>query len=197
MNIKIRYWVAGSVAGLAAASLAGTSPDSLQLAQQAAPTPPVQAPSAQTLPGGASALSETYRDWTVSCSLQNGARVCAASQAQTQQNSGQRVLAIEIATPSQGAATGTLVLPFGLALEAGITLAIDDRPAGKSLHFRTCLPAGCTVPLSLDPAMLTALRAGTTLKVRAVAAADSAEIVLPISLQGLAPALDRLSALAK
>jgi len=195
MTMKLRGWVcaAALVAGAGTAGLAGTAPatptDRLQLAQAT--------PSAQTLPGGASALNETYRDWIVSCAVQNGARVCAASQAQTQQNSGQRVLAIEITTPSQGAATGTLVLPFGLALDAGVTLQVDDRPATKPLRFRTCLPAGCTVPLAFDPAMLTALRAGTTLKVRAVAAADGAEALLPISLQGLAPALDRLTAIAK
>ena len=152
---------------------------------------------AAPLPDGASALSETWQDWVVACTVQDTVWRCVMTQTHTHSESGQRVLAIEIATPSQGAATDTLVLPFGLALDAGITLQIDDRPATRPLRLRTCLPAGCTVPLAFDPAILTALRVGSTLKVKAIAAADGSEVLLPISLQGLAPALDYLTTIAK
>ena len=81
---------------------------------------------ASTLPGGASSLNETYKDWRVTCVQQGATKRCALSQTQVQQN-GQRVLAIELAAPSGNTVTGTLVLPFGLALDSGIAFQIDEK----------------------------------------------------------------------
>ncbi|TPK96485.1 hypothetical protein FJ938_27220 [Mesorhizobium sp. B2-4-14] len=80
---------------------------------------------ASGLPGGATSLREGHGDWTVSCNLatQNGAnvKVCALSQEQTDSQSRQRVLAMEL-RPAGETVQGMLVLPFGLALEKGVTL---------------------------------------------------------------------------
>ena len=147
-----------------------------------------------TLPGGASSLNETYRDWRVACAMQGTAKQCAMSQAQTQQN-GQRVLAIELAAPAGNLVSGTLVLPFGLALDAGVSFQIDDKPAMAPVRFRTCIPAGCLVTLSFDAPTIVALRAGTALKVKATADGGAAA-PFTISLQGFGTALDRMAALA-
>ncbi|WP_348642474.1 invasion associated locus B family protein [Mesorhizobium sp. B2-1-5] len=119
---------------------------------------------------------------------------CAVSQQQTQQN-GQRVMAVELKRNSDATLAGSLVLPFGLQLDAGATLQIDDGQPLQPLRFSTCLPAGCVVPLSLDEGTVAALRAGSALKIK-VKSADQKDVVLPVSLKGLAPALDRLSVLA-
>src|SRR5262245_65857169 len=104
------------------------------------------------LPGGASSLQETYQDWSLAC--QGGESVvCAVSQEQTQQN-GQRVLAIELRRSKGGALAGNLALPFGLLLDAGATLQIDDGAAFEPLRFETCLPSGCLVPLAFDTAAI-------------------------------------------
>ncbi|MCU4180396.1 invasion associated locus B family protein [Bosea sp. BH3] len=66
---------------------------------------------------------------------------CALSQSQTQQ-SGQRVLTIEINAPIANKAACVIVLPFGLALASGAGLQIEDRSVGQALPFRTCLPIG-------------------------------------------------------
>ncbi|MGK6314099.1 invasion associated locus B family protein [Neorhizobium sp. DT-125] len=144
------------------------------------------------MPGGASSLQETYQDWSLTC---QGAPqvVCAISQQQAQQN-GQRVLAIELRSGEADAVSGNLVLPFGLLLDAGATLQIDDGQPLTSSRFSTCLPAGCLVPLTLDAKTVATLRAGTTLRVK-VQAMDKKEVVLSISLKGLAAALDRLRVL--
>ena len=145
------------------------------------------------LPGGASSLQETYQDWSLAC--QGGESVvCAVSQQQTQQN-GQRVLAIELRRSKGGALTGNLALPFGLLLDAGATLQIDDGAAFEPLRFETCLPSGCLVPLAFDTAAIARLRAGTALKVK-VKGTDQKELALTVSLKGLAAALDRLKVLA-
>lgn len=151
--------------------------------------------SGSTLPGGASSVNETYRDWRVGCVQRGATKQCALSQVQTQQN-GQRVLAIELAPPAGNAITGTLVMPFGLALDAGVAFQIDDKPAMQPIRFRTCVPAGCLINVSFDAATLTALRAGTVLKVTATADGGAA-MPLTISLQGFGAALDRVAALSR
>jgi len=91
------------------------------------------------LPGNATSLTETYGDWTV---------ICAAPQdaAQVNRQNGQRVLAIELAAIEGGnAASGTLVLPFGLNLDQGVALSVDVSEILPPLRFSTCLPAGCLV----------------------------------------------------
>lgn len=147
------------------------------------------------LPGGASALNETYKDWRVSCAQDGTTKRCALSQVQTQQN-GQWLLAIELGTPVGNAVSGTLVLPFGLALDAGVVFQIDDQPAMAPVRFRTCLPAGCLVNVTFDAATLAALRAGAALKVKAVADGGAAA-PFSISLHGVGTALDRVEVLAR
>jgi len=162
-------------------------PQTLELAQAPQPT--------STLPGGATSLNETYRDWQVACVQQGAAKRCALSQSQSQQN-GQRVLAVELNAPAGNTVTGTLVLPFGVALDAGVALQVDDKPTGQPLRIRTCLPVGCIVNLSFDLPTLLALRAGSTLKIKATAD-GGAEAPFSISLQGFATALDRVGVLSR
>lgn len=211
MHTKLRFagvagiCVAGIVAaltlhvvpGLAISStsldLPGTSetadvaPRRIELAQATQPV--------STLPGGASSLNETYRDWRVTCVQQDAVKRCVLSQSQVQGN-GQRVLAIELNTLAGNAVSGALVLPFGLALDSGVQLQIDDKSPSQSVRFRTCVPAGCLVPLSFDSAMIVALRAGSVLKIKAVADGGQ-DTPFSISLQGFAVALDRVSVLAR
>ena len=147
------------------------------------------------LPGGASSLNETYKDWTVACVQQGTTKRCVLSQAQKQQN-GRRVLAIELNAPAGNTVSGTLVLPFGLALDSGVTFQIDEKPAMKPIRFRTCLPAGCLVNVTFDAATLVALRAGALLKIKTTADGGAAT-PFSISLQGFGTALDRVAALAR
>jgi invasion protein IalB len=144
------------------------------------------------LPGGASSLQETYQDWNLSCQG-TPQTVCVISQQQMQQ-SGQRVLAIELRRDGDGGLTGNLVLPFGLLLDAGAALQVDAAAQQKPLRFSTCLPAGCLVPLAFDANTGAALKDGTALKVT-VHSNDAKEVTLSISLKGMAAAVDRLEAL--
>jgi len=145
------------------------------------------------LPGGASSLQETYQDWSLACQSTPNI-VCAVSQQQTQQN-GQRIMAIELRKGEGDAVSGNLVLPFGLLLDAGAALQIDDGQPREPSRFTTCLPAGCIVPLSFDAKTVAGLRSGTALKIK-VKSIDQKDVNLTVSLKGLAAALDRLKALA-
>lgn len=158
---------------------------------------PARAQTASTaMPGGASSLQETFQDWRVTCSVVQNAKSCSVSQIQTQQN-GQRVLAIELRAAKDGGAAGVLMLPFGLKLQDGVTMKIDQNPSLLSLSFSTCLPLGCVVPLNLTAANVATLESGTTLTVNASAADGSEKLSFPISLKGFAPVFERLNQLQK
>lgn len=129
------------------------------------------------------------------CVQEGTAKRCALSQVQAQQN-GQRVLAIELNAPSGNTVSGSLVLPFGLALDSGVSFQIDEKPAMQPVRFRTCMPGGCLVSVTFDAPTLVALRAGTALKVKATADGGAAA-PFSISLQGFATALDRMGTLSR
>ncbi len=145
------------------------------------------------LPGGASSLQESYGVWSVACRIVEEKRQCAVTQQQVQEN-GQRVLAIEIRQAAGDALEATLVLPFGLMLDAGGTLAVDDAAPGEPLRFRTCIPAGCLVPATLDAAFLERLRSGKALAI-GTTSADGQQTPFSIPLGGFPAAVDRLKAL--
>lgn len=146
-----------------------------------------------TLPGGASSLQETYQDWRVACQVVDNATACAIFQQQAMQD-GQRVLSIELSNAADNGLSGILVLPFGLRLDAGVVLRVDEGTANEPRRFRTCLPVGCVVPLTLDAATVSAMRAGHTLALLATGD-DGQELSFPVSLSGIGAALDRLQAL--
>jgi invasion protein IalB len=150
---------------------------------------------ASGLPGGASKLRETYDDWAVACAVEKTGKVCTLSQQQVDSKTNQHALAIEL-QPSTTGLQGVLVLPFGLALEQGAALQIDDGPAGQRLHFRTCLPGGCLVMLTFDDKLTSALRKGGALNIKTVAdGGDAASF--RVSLKGLPNALARVNTLLK
>lgn len=39
-------------------------------------------------------------------------------------------------------------MPFGLKLEAGAILKLDDKDLGQGVRFSTCVPQGCLLPVS-------------------------------------------------
>ncbi|WP_235694391.1 invasion associated locus B family protein [Brucella intermedia] len=146
------------------------------------------------LPGGASSLQETYQDWSVGCRLANGAKKCLISQ--TQNQNGQRLLALELQSGKDQNAEGILLLPFGLKLGSGVILTVDDKPGMAPLQFSTCLPTGCLVPLTFDAKTLAGLRAGKAIKI-ATQRVDGPAMTFSVSLNGFATGFDRVAALGK
>jgi invasion protein IalB len=159
---------------------------------------PVFAETAATLPGGATAINEVHSDWTVKCGVAadatGGVSTCVVSQLQLDKTTKKRVLAIGLSAQPNGGVKGSIMMPFGLSLDSGVTLQIDDGPLTAPVHFRTCLPGGCVIPLEWPAATVTALRTAQKLKV--VAQGDNGKpIPFSISMAGFASALDRAMAL--
>ncbi|MDR2874536.1 MAG: invasion associated locus B family protein [Methylobacillus sp.] len=157
------------------------------------------------LPGGASSVRETYDDWMVSCATpqdkdKQTTKICAIAQEQSDSQSRQRVLLVEL-LPGKGSAKATLVLPFGLDIQKGVTLQLDDGKVGATQRFRTCFPIGCVVELTLDSATLAAYNKGKQLKINATAAAAEGsagkDVAFSVSLKGFQTAYNRAVELAK
>ncbi|HEV7321295.1 MAG TPA: invasion associated locus B family protein [Ensifer sp.] len=141
-----------------------------------------------------SQLSETYEDWSVACIERDGSKRCLLSQRQFHKN-GQHVLTLELRPAENAGLEGSLALPFGLHLDKGVTLGVDEATGGKPARFRTCLPFGCVVPLAFTAATVELLRNGQALKIGAFASDTDKEVQFSVSLKGFAAAFDRVLAL--
>jgi len=163
----------------------------------------VSAQTASSLPGGASSLQERHGDWLVTCGVvpqgqaqgQGGGKACLLSQQQVDQSSNRRILSVELRPTDTGAA-GTLILPFGLALARGVTIGVDDAAPGDPVPFGTCLPVGCIVRLPITGPLLDAMKKGTALRIKAVAAGGQ-DTDFSASLSGFSAALTRTAELSK
>lgn len=156
---------------------------------------------ATELPGGAGSLRETYDDWTLNCGVvagkdgAPGSVVCNLSQEQLDNNK-RRIIALGLNPTGDGGVKGNFIMPFGLALAKGVVLQIDSGQPTQPNAFRTCLPAGCLVPVTWADATVKALGGGTSLKV--LATTDEGQpLSLTVSLKGFAAGYARAVELAK
>jgi invasion protein IalB len=208
-SLRIAILAAALALGFIAAPAlrAQDAPAASAAPQRPAPRPPAkpvaQAPAAPsvsqpagpaaTLPNGASAINETYGDWTVDCRIANGQRLCVLLQSQGNSQTGQRVFAIELRTPKDGRAEGTILLPFGMKLENGAVLRLDDKDLGQGLRFSTCLAQGCLLPISFPTVATDAMKAGKALTVAALNLSNNEPVSFNVSLTGFGAALDRIA----
>jgi invasion protein IalB len=187
-----------TIATLGFGAVSGSPLTAQQPPVQSAPKTPGGPPPAveQTFPGGASQLQETHGDWRVVCAQKDGQKACTFSQQQTDNNSRQLVLGIELKPTGSDRAEGTMILPFGLAVTKPVTLQIDDAGPTQTAQFRTCLPVGCLVPITFDASTVASLRKGTVLTVKTTGDGGQ-EAALKVSLKGFPGAFDRTAILGK
>ncbi|EJF83702.1 invasion associated locus B family protein [Bartonella rattimassiliensis] len=160
--------------------------------------PAASKPVAATLPNGASSLTETYGLWTISCGIQEGKKVCFMHR-QEMNDQGRVVVAMSLILDAEGVLSGSLTVPFGILVSKPVLLQVDEGKAVIETGIRTCVPAGCMVPVIFDKSHIAALRAGKQLKLAmTVAAAGEPPLNdLFIQLNGFSNALNRLTALQK
>ena len=148
---------------------------------------------AGSLPDGATSLTETHDTWQLNCIDEDAAVICAISQAQIDNNSGQQFLAIELRPDGAGGLSGALVLPFGLALGQGITLKIDEQETSVALGFSTCLPVGCIVPIGFANEAIDAISTANKLNLTATISDSGEPINLSVNLSGFQSANTRMA----
>jgi invasion protein IalB len=164
--------------------------------QRFAAQPATVAP-ATPLPNGASSINETYGDWIVDCRLVEGQKQCVLLQAQGNNQTKQRIFEIQLRPPKDGKTEGTILMPFGLKLDSGAILSLDDKDLGEGLHFSTCLPQGCLLPVSFQMATVDVLKKGKTLTVASLNLNSGEVVTFKISLEGFAAASARIAELGR
>lgn len=163
-------------------------------APKAEAAPPVVVAPVGAWPNGASAVSEVYGDWTISCTRENEKRQCQLSQAQGVAQTGQRRFSIELNPPQDGRSNGLLLMPLGLSIEPGVTFKLDDATLGKGAPYTSCVQAGCIVPISFPTVATDAMKTAVNLRVTGTKPNGEADTIT-VPLAGFAAALARMAQL--
>ncbi|GAA4663714.1 invasion associated locus B family protein [Bartonella pachyuromydis] len=160
--------------------------------------PAATKPAAATLPNGASSLTETYGLWSISCGIQEGKKICFMGR-QELNDQGRVVVAMNIMLNADGVVSGNLTVPFGILVSKPVRLQVDEGKAVIETGIRTCVPAGCIVPIVFDKNHVAALRSGKHLKLAMTIAAPGEPPLndLFVQLNGFSNALNRLAILQK
>jgi invasion protein IalB len=153
-------------------------------------------------PVGATSVSESYGDWTMTCVRPADRTACVVAQSQGDSRTGRRKFGIELKAPQDGQAQGVVVMPFGLAIEPGVTFKLDDQVLGKGAPYSSCTGEGCLVSISLPTLATDAMRSAKALTVTGrkttgatgIEAGEPASITVP--LVGFSQAFDRARALS-
>jgi len=163
--------------------------------------PPATAHTAPALwPTGATTVSESYGDWTMTCVRPSEQVACVVAQSQGDAKTGRRKFGVELKPPRDGHAEGVVVMPFGLAIEPGITFKLDDQALGQGAPYSSCTGEGCLVLISFPTVATDAMRTAKTLTVTGQKAAGSAgagePAAITVPLVGFAQAFARAVALS-
>lgn len=172
------------IAGSGSPAVAGSAQPG-QVASKPAPSAPASASATQPQPS-----VEAFQDWQLVCSGEAAGRHCVIAQQQLDKPGGQQLLAIQLMT-EKGGLKGALILPFGIALRQGATLQPDGQTASAPIAFETCLPAGCLLPLDLDPQAVTRWQGAPSIVVR-VNSASGGTVQFALSMKGFREAYARL-----
>ena len=174
---------------------AETKPAETKPAAEGALLVPSPSPASATWPNGAASVSESYGDWTMTCTREGGRPSCAVLQTQGDRRTGKRQFSIELRTPRDGRAEGMILMPFGLQIEPGVTFKIDDRVLGKGAPYTSCVSDGCLVSISLPTVATDTMQIAQNMSVSGVKPDAKEPAAIQVPLTGFAAAFARAIAL--
>lgn len=165
------------LAALAAVSVPGAG---------AQPSPPAARPDRTTA---------AYGDWVLRCERQGGADTRACEIAQTVQDQRGQVLAhLVMRRPAPGQRHAVSVqVGASATVSEPLQIVVEGQPA-LALPFRRCVPRGCFAELEPAEAELSSLAQRTEPAHAALRDGEGQPIAIPVSLRGLAAALQALHA---
>lgn len=190
-----RWTWAGLVAALAAFAVAAPVPAASQTAP-AAPAP--AAPAAPAVSTDPQVTTATYGDWVLRCT-RTGEGAQAQKQCeivQTLQAQGQQAIVAQIAFGRLGPKEPlklTVLLPVNTSFPGSVRMGLEEKdPAAQELGWRRCLPMGCFADAEPRDDLLRRWRAQAGSGVILYKDGTGRDVVLPMSMRGLAQALDNL-----
>ncbi len=128
---------------------------------------------------------QIFEDWRVSC---EAPEPCRMAQAIVQPSTRRLILQVKIFKGEKP--TALITFPLGILLNTGWQYQIDGNPA-KVVPFEICNTEGCHAGLELTPALLSAMKRGSQMKIRFFDAAKT-EVDPKISLIGFTKAYGAL-----
>ncbi|MGV7033738.1 invasion associated locus B family protein [Methylobacterium symbioticum] len=146
-------------------------------------------------PAGADTVTETYGEWTTSCARAEAQVACMVMQTQGDRNTGRRQFAFELRTPKDGRAEGVILMPFGLAIEPGVSFKLDEATLGKGAFYISCTAEGCLVPVSFPTLATDSMKTAKALVVTGKKASNDEAVTITLPLAGFATAFERAAAL--
>jgi len=161
----------------------------LTVAGMIAPQIRTQARAAEPAP----AVRAQHGDWQIVCKKPTGARheVCAAVQDVTSENNPNVGLSVHFQRNADGIRSLRVFAPLGILLPPGLGLQIDQAKVGHAPFVR-CQVIGCFAQITLDDALMKKFLNGETAWF-IVFQTREAGIGIPVSLKGLAAAMDGLT----
>ena len=139
-------------------------------------------------------------DWAVRCAQTTvkSPAPCDVIQLTVNQDTKQRIMSFSLAyVPSRDAYAMQVIVPTGVALSRGMSLAAGER-ALNGVRFNRCERDGCYVEMLIDAPTVNALSAaGKSTTVTVIGYGQFNEYKLPVSLNGFTEALDRMKGLAR
>jgi len=138
----------------------------------------------------AAKAGDVFDDWKIACEKPEGAaaEVCHAFQLITPKDSTQRVLHIAVGyPPNQPDPIAIFTTPLGVALQAGVSIKIDENQA-KGIAYNVCNNNGCQAAVKLDKESLNEMKMGQKMTVT-FGNLKRQGLNVPVSLKGLTAAL--------
>jgi invasion protein IalB len=127
----------------------------------------------------------SYEDWRVACPAAETKDVnCELSTDVVDRSQGtpNPVARAGVTTTKEGKQMLNFMLPYGVALEAGMGLRIGKEPV-KVYQYRTCNSIGCLAETPFDPALASALNGADDVAVM-FAGLDGKPVSVPMSFKG-------------
>jgi invasion protein IalB len=154
----------------------------------------ISAALAMALAGGAAAqeitVKATHGDWQVHCpATVSETNPCAMVQELVNDNE-RRILSAIILHPPGAEPFLRVIVPLGVLLPGGMTLAVDGSEIG-TIGFLNCLPDGCMTQVALTADVLEKLKQGNQATVT-VYEQNEQPIQVPLSLSGFTAAYGEL-----
>lgn len=148
-----------------------------------------QAPAAKgTEPSSIKRWSNTIGGWVVACAQDDRAKTCALSQTLSEAETKRTVAAWSFSKGTGDKVTATLRGPLGVALAAGVQIAIDtEKPFAAA--YEVCSSIGCVASFETTPALLAQLRKASKVNV-VFQGAGGRPISLDFEMRGFSKAYD-------
>jgi invasion protein IalB len=141
---------------------------------------------------------QTFGDWTVRCFNVKTLAPCDMIQVAVNKEKKQRVSSVSLAyIPSRDNYATQIIVPLGVSVASGLTLSAGSQKI-EGLKYRRCEHDGCYVETGVSKTALEALATGGNTGAITVALyRGNKPINLPLSLNGFAPAVNKLKELAR